>query len=510
MIFSFRKVDSLPRLAWCAIVTRQDQVAVVYHGPDVEVSSNAFFEGAWDGEFNQLAFDKASVFIGSGAILRPGKVVFSTDTGVMDWIYSVRVERRIFVSNSMAFLFSITEDKPDPAYPYYCFDLTHYCRMGLLEKNRFVPTALGRKIRLHWACNLELDASLQSREQRKPAGPEPDTFTQYIDLLTASFARLADNAANAHRTLQFTPLSALSKGYDSSACAALVSSLGYKDGYTFQNLADEDLMENRPDDSGIEIGRQLGMNIEAVSPTAYRRLQCPRDDEFCANPVTSEVLLAGLENHLQGRLQVSGRNGDFIWEPGSKEIESDFIKPNLTYNPGTSFNDFRLRVGFLRINLPEIGACSSRAIHRISISDEMRPWRIGGNYDRPIPRRILEERGIARDMFGMKKMAGGSIIMPLNVDGLSPRAREDYDQFDMGNMSFNLPGLLISFAPTLGRQILGAFRLPGFTNTLAALKATLALSRRAFGGQLVIGLYTFHWGIERLRDRYRLPKEDDI
>jgi hypothetical protein len=36
---------------------------------------------------------------------------------------------------------------------------------------------------------------------------------------------------------------------------------------------------------------------------------------------------------------------------------------------------------------------------------EMAPWSIGGEYDRPIPRRIVEEAGVERDSFGQSKKA---------------------------------------------------------------------------------------------------------
>jgi hypothetical protein len=44
-------------------------------------------------------------------------------------------------------------------------------------------------------------------------------------------------------------------------------------------------------------------------------------------------------------------------------------------------------------------------IGQLTCSHRMDPWRVGTNYDRPVPRRILEESGIPRDMFGQKKSA---------------------------------------------------------------------------------------------------------
>jgi hypothetical protein len=512
MIFSFRKVDSLPRLAWCAIVTRQDQAVVVYHGPDVELASNAFFEGAWDGEFRQFDFDEARVFAGSGARLRHDKVVFSTDTGVFDWLYTVQVGARMFVSNSIAFLFSITCDKPDPAYPFYYADLIHYARMGQKRRNRSLRAASGRQIKIFWTCNLHLDHSLQIEQRPKQVFAEPSTFTQYVDMLTCSFSRVACNAADTGRKLQFTPLSALSRGYDCNASAAIVASLGYRDGFTFQNLVDEDFGRSCPDDSGLEVGKQLDMHVIAVSPTAYRRLQVPRDDEFCANPAGSEVLVAGLESDLQGRLLVGGRIGDYLWKTGKRLPSSEAVRPELTWVPGLSINDFRLRVGFLRVDLPQIGANCAQAIQRISRSEEMRAWRLGGDYDRPIPRRLLEQHGVRRDMFGMKKMSGGFVYLPFNVEALSPQARVDFDQFYSGIKTV-IPTSMLErlrrYGPVLCYQIFAAFSMPGIINTLVALKSTLSVGRRVLLKRVTPGLYTFHWGIERLRERYTVPDEGD-
>ena len=57
-----------------------------------------------------------------------------------------------------------------------------------------------------------------------------------------------------------------------------------------------------------------------------------------------------------------------------------------------SLGEFRLRAGFVHYPLPYVGALHGPAIHAITHSAEMRPWKLGtGYYDRPIPRRIAEE-----------------------------------------------------------------------------------------------------------------------
>ena len=46
----------------------------------------------------------------------------------------------------------------------------------------------------------------------------------------------------------------------------------------------------------------------------------------------------------------------------------------------------------------EVSACPE--IEYLACSDEMAPWSLGNDYDRPIPRRIVEEAGIPRALFG--------------------------------------------------------------------------------------------------------------
>ena len=72
---------------------------------------------------------------------------------------------------------------------------------------------------------------------------------------------------------------------------------------------------------------------------------------------------------------------------------------------GKSLTEFRLRVGFACVPAPVIGGMVPKSIGAITRSSEMAPYSIGGDYDRPIPRRIAEEAGIPRTAFGMKKSA---------------------------------------------------------------------------------------------------------
>ena len=81
---------------------------------------------------------------------------------------------------------------------------------------------------------------------------------------------------------------------------------------------------------------------------------------------------------------------------------------------GTGLTEFRLRVGFVHVPVPYLGCTNHKSIHQISTSTEMQPWSVGTRYDKPIPRRLIEEAGVSRGMFGTRKKA---VAIVAEVDG---------------------------------------------------------------------------------------------
>jgi hypothetical protein len=53
-----------------------------------------------------------------------------------------------------------------------------------------------------------------------------------------------------------------------------------------------------------------------------------------------------------------------------------------------------------------IAAIHAPIIHAWNRSPELAPWSIGGDYDKPIARRIAEEAGLPRHLFGQVKKGG--------------------------------------------------------------------------------------------------------
>jgi hypothetical protein len=70
---------------------------------------------------------------------------------------------------------------------------------------------------------------------------------------------------------------------------------------------------------------------------------------------------------------------------------------------GTALTEYRLWAGFLHCPIAFFGARSAAAIKAISNSAEMKPWDVGGRYNRPICRRVVEQAGVPREVFGAHK-----------------------------------------------------------------------------------------------------------
>jgi hypothetical protein len=115
-----------------------------------------------------------------------------------------------------------------------------------------------------------------------------------------------------------------------------------------------------------------------------------------------EIVYEPLRGKLSRKLLVTGFHGDKVWDKNG--VATPLIKREG--NPsGTSLTEFRLSESFIHLPVPFIGATRHPEIKEIANSDEMRRYSVGGSYDRPIARRIVEEAGVNREMFGQSKKA---------------------------------------------------------------------------------------------------------
>ena len=371
---------------------------------------------------------------------------------------------------------------------------------GLRQYVPFIPTRQKQSIQICYHVNVAVDSTLQVIENSKKSAPRFAYFSEYRDYLQRHVQRLFDNAGDRRRQVRFEPLSTISKGYDSSAAAVLARDAGCREAVTIdQRRRTKEL------DSGAGIADILGLEVRTFGRLDYRSRKGFPEAEFSGGP--SE--LASMADAFAGRIVSTGYMGDCVWDLNFPDVTGDIVRGS---EGGSSVTEFRLRHGFVHLPVPFIGCTSHPAIHAISTSDEMKPWRIGGRYDRPIARRILEDAGVPREMVGMRKGAVAVYVTEEGIDAtLGPESLSDFNAFLNEYWDWSAAAKC---------------RIVRLTKTAVALnekarKASVLLSRRAIGRTLklpriiprpirvrtygYIGRESllFHWGMQKLVQRYR-------
>ena len=496
MRLQLRAVATLPKLAWVAAMRRNEGLVEVLHGPGVETRGDRFFEGAWDGSFQAGAFDDAVTFAGSGARLDGNRVLFAAPTHKLDRIQSVLAGDTLYFSNSLVLLLTRAGEEIDIEYPHYFFDYLRYFRAGIRIKVKPIRLRSGNRAYFHDCANIAVapDLTLERIEKRVP--PPPSCYRDYADFLAATARQVTANATDPARSLVFHPLTAISRGYDSTAIAALASQASCRQAVTFRHSG-----PRMREDSGTEIAAHLGMDVEEFDRTDYAKLPGFPEVEFYPNMPLSAKALTVLEPRLKGTLYFNGQAGEDIWMKGWTSGAPLLQEPTAETMSGSNIGEFRLRAGFVWFPLACSGAIHAPSLARISLSREMEPWSVGGKYDRPIPRRIAEERGVPRHLFGQRKVGGGPQIGEL---GLCPASDAAFRLFCRDEIP-NVPA-------TGARRSLHS--LGRYVHRVAKLCASLPegprilrlfsplTSDRLHPNWGSITLYMFHWGFLQMKKRY--------
>jgi len=404
MQLSFYGVSALPRLAWAARIVRGDPVVRVWHGSWVEIRTDAFVEGAWDAPFDAGAFDSSAVLAGSGGRLTRDGVLFASPANMYERLHTVRVDGTLVVSNSLAFALALSGSRLDPAYHRYYLDLLDHYRIGIRVKAKHLRLAGGRRVELHDCCNLLVTPELEIHRIEKAWGPAPANYADYAQQLAGTLERVIANAAAPERRWRYRPLVMLSQGYDTTAVAALASRLGCREAVTFLK---SDGLGGYGDDSGAAIGQCLGYDVTAYERSDYARMPGYRPEEFYLEPWGVDCTMVAMESQLPGTLLLSGRSAETVW---SREGSGRWGLPDLQHaidvTAGCALVELRLRLGFLHFAPATVAAIHAPVIHPWNATQELQPWSIGGSYDKPIARRIAEEAGVPRQLFGQHKRGG--------------------------------------------------------------------------------------------------------
>lgn len=515
----YRELDTDYRLGWCVQVDSRGRTTV-FHGPWVETFPASLVEGAWAGTFGPTEFSRAQILLGSGAYDLDEDPVFCSASHPYEPLYSVREsESLVAVSNSLPFVCAVTGRSPLIEYPFYVQDISSFTR-GLSRATSDVPLTDGMTLRIHRCSSLELSPSLEVTEKRRSPLPAVDSFQEYRGLLAEMSEAIVDNANSADREYRYRPLATVSSGYDSPAAAVLAREAGAEKAVTFGSA--------RPtfgpgSDAGDRIARHLGLEVTEHGRFEYRSCDdFPEADFLAAGTGGEDVVFASLENELSGSILFTGFSGDSLWSRLSADPEGslDYATGDRS---GASLHGFRLRTGFVHFPVPLSTYTQHPSLHEISNSPEMRPWsvsdwtgswrdillgRAGPSYDRPIARRIVEEEGVPRELFGQTKRA---VSQPFYQEDdleeiMSPRSLEHFREF-----------IEESDAPSEAGRALASRLLPPIYRLLSSpLKVARKVSRllgrprrlelpwpEHYRKAVTERQFTFHWAVEIVKRRFR-------
>lgn len=426
MKLHFTHVEGLPALAWIAWIDFKTSVVSAFGGIGVCYRGNWLFEGAWAGDFESGNFTDVASSFGSGLRALPDHVLISAPSSTLDCIYHRGLhDGNLLVSNSLAAIVSVLKDAPR-------FDGTNYLRIfestrfGLTDYVADIPFEHNRVSRFYFDC-LACRPSSTPKLVRRPRGSDFADFNAYERYLTTELSKLQDNANAPSRTKKYPLRPCVSSGYDSPAVASLAKSIGVKRALTFRNAREQ---FDNANDSGEGISSILGFDVGVYDRLDYLTHEASYEVAALSTGVGGEdIVFASFGNDLAQSCLLTGFLGDKVWGPSDQNLGLDISRVD---NGGGSLGELRLDMDFFHVPVPYIGIFSQRSISRISHSAEMKPWSVGGDYDRPIARRLVESAGVPRTMFGIEKKAVTQAIgleSVFNFDLLSDDAQSSYMNF---------------------------------------------------------------------------------
>jgi hypothetical protein len=411
MKFEREAVPTLPPLAWLFEGTAAGKGKLL-HGSAVYVRDESFVEGCLAASADEGPQDVANIF-GSGLSAQGNKWLFVTPSHTLESLYFYRHSAGWSIANSLAFLGAYHGIVP-PWDPHYGARFASLCLGIDAYEKTLCRTADGEIMRLAYD-NIELTPQGDFLLIRKPLPPPFSSFEEYVNYLRETLALALANAMAPSRSAPYRPLATCSTGYDSACAAALATRLGCCEAVTLRTS------RSGQSDSGKRIGELLGLRVYDFDRPEFVEGAFEEVADFLATGMGGEdYCYKGFTPLLHGRILLTGFHGDKIWALQEKP-NTVLARGDLS---GASLQEFRLWKDFIHIPVPMIGARRHPEITAISHAPEMRAYQLHNRYDRPIPRRILEEAGVPRALFGQHKKAA-SLLLFLDSHLLSPATRWD-------------------------------------------------------------------------------------
>ena len=492
----YELLDNIPVLAWLMQVTSSEMM-IVKHGRMVECKSDFFVSGVWDGDFATGDFITSNFSCCSGGSLcfDDNLIVISTPSHLHETIYSFRDEEGLFFSNSLPFLLAKVNKDLDVNYYDYEAD---FCSIVFGERRLRNYTVLKNceKILFYRNCNIYIASDLSIKQESKDRHPLFYSFDDYHTYMLDVLKGVALNAIDRNRLHKYGMISTVSRGYDAPAVSALVSNIGCTEALTLREPIN---------DNGKQIACDLGYKqVHEVERDEYKRNHNFVEAEGAACGQIGGMIFEGSENLCSGKLIFMGTRGDSVWERLNENVNDELAFPYNGYAQASlSPVEHLFRINSIVVHVPLIGADSWPDIAKISNSVEMNAWSVGDRYDRPIARRILEEKGIQRNEFGQIKLGAGVSFHFNTLNSLkqkmSPNSYEALVAFKKNLKCNRIKEFLykISFAIS---------EFPIYFNYLMAkLKIHCSIDESSQGHKSSpISNLLILWGVHEMKKRYKL------
>lgn len=412
--------SQLPKLGWFARIDPNAKVVEVDVGPQVEVdpspSPRWVVAGMWTGGFESGDFHRAEALFGSGLRLdADGVHVVPASTTVDRCIYA-RDGATWYASNSLVVMLGRTKARIDLRFDHrdwgesMALGVFNYVRQFHVVHPR-IPT-MSQLIFESLRIAPDGSPSFHFRDRAR-------TFSNFADYVSQFFGVLEQLHANATSKARARPLRSVtsaSRGYDSSTVTAFVSKLepgllswtAKRSNTRVPPVLRSFMNADVADDDGSEIARTLGatpryLDLELSKLPLELEAWCWASAQISPELVFHSMLTEA-DGHDAPTVFWAGHVGDGAWERqlGELGLSGQIVRGAQS---GYALIEARVRYGVIEASVPYLFMRSVAAINQVSRSDELKPWQLGNDYDRPIPRRVLEERGVPRDAFGFGKKA---------------------------------------------------------------------------------------------------------
>ena len=492
-------IPRLPPSSWLAQV-QEDQIDG-FCGTNVELFESGLVEGCWSGTFNEYGFKEATEFFGSGVVIENEALIFVSPTHTLEALYVLNGHERIIVSNSLAFLLQFSEVDLPMSKSYGRLFAT--LSQGIHKYKRTICKIGSDKLLRVSYTNLTWHRGALSFSD-KSLPPRFKSFEAYRDYLLKALRKTFENGLSDQRMHKWSPITSCSSGYDSPACASLAASLGCKEAVGLKTS------DRGTEDSGRGVAKAL--NIQFHEYARRGRADDPNfsEAEFIATGMGGEDYpFHIIEDRLRHKIFLTGYHGDKVWDLN--------VLPNASIErgdiSGSSMTEWRLRIGFILVPVPFIGVIRHEDIHDISLSDNLKDYRIGGSYDRPVPRKIVEDMGVARKAFGQSKKAV-SVRFFNSLEFLSAESIRDFNVFRHSRLNGRTRIIVCvkQFIYSL-RSALSFFALR-VLHKLKMQRLGKVTERVTIGDREVFAHSSplrsdllFLWAITKVKDRYRISEE---